>query len=118
MVHLDADSFLQELTKLYEQAKKDGSVCVAMKRHTPKRPPAKAKAAASWSAEDERPRLLVRATLKKRKIATFVVSERVREFRTTLMALQKLYAMDSLKKRVKRKSKDRKKRKKASRPTA
>ena len=118
MVHLEPDTFLQELTKLYEQAKKDGSVCVSMKRYIPRRPPAKAKAAASWSAEDERPRLLVRATLKKRKIATFVASERVLEFRTTLMALQKLHAMDSLRKREKRKAKPQKKRKKVKRPTA
>ncbi|KAF6264699.1 signal recognition particle, SRP14 subunit [Scenedesmus sp. NREL 46B-D3] len=111
-----ADTFLNELHKLFERKKKSGSIWITMKRSNQKPvrkegsskkkkqtkmgstpPPPAADAEAEYSC-------LIRATDGKRKISTAVAATDIVKFQTSYALILRAH-MDSLKKREKSKPK-------------
>ncbi|BBN11522.1 signal recognition particle subunit SRP14 [Marchantia polymorpha subsp. ruderalis] len=102
MVLLDADPFLNELTKLYEHNRDSGTVWVTLKRSTLK-PHAKRKD--EDSAESYR--CLVRATDGKKKISASLTLKDHHRFQMAYATVLKAH-MDALKKREKKDKKEKK----------
>lgn len=98
MVLLEADPFLNELTKLFQRTKKGGTVFVTMKRTNMK--PRKGKK--DYSALEYL--CLIRATDGKRKISTTLPGKDCGKFQSSYSTILKAH-MDSLKKREKTKAK-------------
>jgi signal recognition particle subunit SRP14 len=104
MVLVDADRFLNELTKLYEATKESGTVWVTLKRSS-LQPNGKRK---SESPVDESQfRCIVRATDGKKKISTLLSAKDHQRFQTAYATVLKAH-MDTLKKRDKKEKKEKK----------
>ncbi len=71
MVHLEHDSFLNRLSKLYKSTKESGSVVITLKRHTP-RTRGKGKKGEAANTEEPVSVCLIRAKTDNEKIATTV----------------------------------------------
>ncbi|WIA37014.1 hypothetical protein OEZ86_013998 [Tetradesmus obliquus] len=111
-----ADTFLNELHKLFERKKKSGSIWITMKRSNQK--PARKEGAGSSkkkqqkkkgstpppSAAEAEYKCLIRATDGKRKISTAVVASEIVKFQSSYALILRAH-MDSLKKREKSKPK-------------
>lgn len=100
---LEQDSFLNQLIKLFDRSRTNGSVFITMKRYTGTlgRKSRKALAAAEKeSGEVPESKVLVRAVAGKAKISTLVSAKDHTRFSTSLMNISKV-KMDSLKKREK-----------------
>jgi len=107
MVLLELDPFLNELTKLYEQTKKSGTVWVTLKRSTLQRQK-KRKTNAETSAPVPEPsefRCLVRATDGKKKISCSLTAKDHQRFQTSYATVLKAH-MDSLKRKEKKDKKE------------
>lgn len=96
-MYCEADTFLNELHKLFERKKKGGTVWVTMKRTNMK--PRK-----SQKQNTEEYKCLIRATDGKRKIATAVSASEYLKFQASYGLILRAQ-MDALKKREKLKTK-------------
>jgi signal recognition particle subunit SRP14 len=99
-VLLEADPFLNELTKLYERNKTSGSVWVTMKRSTLKHQKKRKTIEESPAVEPEY-RCLVRATDGKKTISCTLSAKDHQRFQTSYATVLKAH-MDALKKREKK----------------
>ncbi|CAM6034614.1 unnamed protein product, partial [Sphagnum compactum] len=99
-VLLEADPFLNELTKLYERNKASGSVWVTMKRSTLKHQKKRKTIEESPAVEPEY-RCLVRATDGKKTISCTLSAKDHQRFQTSYATVLKAH-MDALKKREKK----------------
>ncbi|KAG0565221.1 hypothetical protein KC19_8G174700 [Ceratodon purpureus] len=109
MVLLELDPFLNELTKLYENTKKSGTVWVTLKRSTLQRQK-KRKTIEETPAKVPEPsefRCLVRATDGKKKISCSLTAKDHLRFQTSYGTVLKAH-MDSLKKKEKKDKKEKK----------
>lgn len=100
---LEQDSFLNQLMKLFDRSRTNGSVFITMKRYTGilGRKSRKALAASEKeSGEVLESKVLVRAVAGKAKYSTLVSAKDHVRFSTSLMNISKV-KMDSLKKREK-----------------
>lgn len=103
-VLLELDPFLNELTKLYENTKKSGTVWVTLKRSTLQRQKKRKKPEETPAQAAEAPefRCLVRATDGKKKISCSLTAKDHQRFQTSYATVLKAH-MDSLKKKEKNK---------------
>lgn len=107
MVLLDADPFLNELTKLYEGTRESGTVWVTLKRSSlQSKGKRKSNIDGSLVAESQF-RCLVRATDGKKKISTLLSAKDHHRFQMAYATVLKAH-MDTLKKREKKEKKDKK----------
>eukprot|EP00879_Flechtneria_rotunda_P000747 GHRR01000867.1.p2 GENE.GHRR01000867.1~~GHRR01000867.1.p2 ORF type:complete len:105 (+),score=32.48 GHRR01000867.1:278-592(+) len=97
-MYCEADTFLNELHKLFERRKRAGTVWITMKRSNQK--PLKGKKQKGASAEDYK--CLLRATDGKRKISTALSASEYMKFQQSYAVILRAH-MDSLKKREKAK---------------
>ncbi|KAK3600914.1 hypothetical protein CHS0354_013294 [Potamilus streckersoni] len=101
MVLLENDSFLTELTKLFQKGKASGSVQITMKRYDGRTKPKPRKGNV---AEPSEYKCLIRATLGNKKISTVVSQKDVNRFQMAYANLLK-GNMDGLKKKDKKTAK-------------
>eukprot|EP01117_Protostelium_nocturnum_P013548 TRINITY_DN5061_c0_g1_i4.p1 TRINITY_DN5061_c0_g1~~TRINITY_DN5061_c0_g1_i4.p1 ORF type:complete len:107 (+),score=25.73 TRINITY_DN5061_c0_g1_i4:96-416(+) len=99
MVLTDNDSFLTELTKLFQSTKTSGSVWLTVKKYLP--PTSKKEAT---KTEGEEPKLLLRATNGDIKFRTVIPASQLTKFQTSYLNLLKSQ-MDNLKRKEKKKKK-------------
>lgn len=106
MVLLDADPFLNELTKLYEGTRESGTVWVTLKRSSLQRH-GKRKPENQPPVEESQFRCIVRATDGKKKISTLLSAKDHYRFQMAYATVLKAH-MDTLKKREKKEKKEKK----------
>ncbi|CAM6098354.1 unnamed protein product [Calypogeia fissa] len=106
MVLLDADPFLNELTKLYEGTRESGTVWVTLKRSSLQRH-GKRKTDTESAVEESQFRCIVRATDGKKKISTLLSAKDHHRFQMAYATVLKAH-MDTLKKREKKEKKEKK----------
>lgn len=101
---LEPDPFLNELTKLYERNRTQGTVWVTMKRSSmrpvPKKPRTGSETTATAAAEEDY-RCLVRATDGKKKFSTAVAGKDQARFQAAYTTVLRAH-MSALKKRDKK----------------
>nr|CAI5820108.1 unnamed protein product [Callosobruchus analis] len=103
MVLLENDSFLTELTKLFQKARLDGSVSMTFKRYDGKDRPTPRKGKPPLPEPQEH-MCLVRAKFRSKKIATIIHQKDVNKFQVAYSSLLK-GNLDGLKKLKKPKTK-------------
>ncbi|KAL5009209.1 hypothetical protein ScPMuIL_014790 [Solemya velum] len=101
MVLLENDTFLTELTKLFQKSKTTGSLNLTMKRYDGKTKP---KSQKTNQPDTNEYKCLVRATLGTRKLSTVVFQKDVNKFQLAYSSLIKAN-MDGLKKKDKKTAK-------------
>lgn len=102
MMYCEADTFLNELHKLFERKKKGGSIWITMKRSNQK--PLRSKKQQGKEAAAEEYKCLIRATDGKKKISTTVSAAEYLKFQSSYALIMRAH-IDGLKKREKAKSK-------------
>lgn len=101
-MYCEADTFLNELHKLFERKKKGGSIWITMKRSNQK--PLKSKKQKEQAAAAPEYKCLIRATDGKKKISTAVSSNDYMKFQSSYALILRA-RIDALKKREKAKPK-------------
>ena len=95
MVLLDNDSFLSELTRMFQASKTGGPLSITMKKYDGRNKP---RAARETTAAPSEQKCLLRATNSKKKISTVVIQKDVNKFQQAYANLLK-GNIDGLKKR-------------------
>lgn len=101
-MYCEADTFLNELHKLFERKKKGGSIWITMKRSNQK--PLKSKQQKAKGTSVPEFKCLIRATDGKKKISTSLSASEYMKFQASYALILRAQ-MDALKKREKAKPK-------------
>lgn len=101
-MYCEADTFLNELHKLFERKQKGGSIWITMKRSNQK--PLKSKKQQGKEPAAQEYKCLIRATDGKKKISTAVSASEYMKFQSSYALILRAH-IDALKKREKAKPK-------------
>ncbi|XP_064602348.1 signal recognition particle 14 kDa protein-like [Liolophura sinensis] len=104
MVLLENDTFLSELTRLFQKSRTSGSVVLTMKRYDGRTKPKPRPGRGGSQLEPSEYKCLVRAQLANKKISTVITQKDVNRFQLAYANLLK-GNMDGLKKKDKKSAK-------------
>ncbi|XP_022085994.1 signal recognition particle 14 kDa protein-like [Acanthaster planci] len=113
MVLLDNDTFLTELTRLFQKTRTSGSINITMKQYYGQTKPQPRHTKRTLISEHSEHKCLFRATNGKKKLSTVISSKDVTKFQMAYANVLKAN-MDNLKKRGKRDAKAKTKTNKAT----